>query len=162
MTFDPVAICAVLEEEGVRYVVLGGFAAVVHGSPLPTEDIDIIPERNLENLERLARALDRLGAMIRTGGEPVATRIDARFLMNMPRMLSLITDFGTLDLTFAPAGALTTFEQWNERALSAQLGEGIVISVAALDDVIASKLAANRPKDHRALPYLEALRDELR
>lgn len=45
MSFDPVEICAVLEEEGVQFVILGGFAAVIHGSPLPTEDIDVIPSR---------------------------------------------------------------------------------------------------------------------
>ncbi len=46
MTFDPVEICAVLDEEGVEFVILGGFAAIIHGSPLPTEDIDVIhPER---------------------------------------------------------------------------------------------------------------------
>ena len=42
MSFDPVEICAVLSEEGVEFVVLGGFAASIHGSPLPTENIDFI------------------------------------------------------------------------------------------------------------------------
>ncbi|CAB4533659.1 unannotated protein [freshwater metagenome] len=37
MTFDPVGICRIMNDEGVRYVVLGGFAAIVHGSSLPTE-----------------------------------------------------------------------------------------------------------------------------
>lgn len=45
MSFDPVEICAVLTEEGVEFVVLGGFAAIIHGSSLPTEDIDVIPSR---------------------------------------------------------------------------------------------------------------------
>ena len=60
MSFDPVEICAVLEAEGVDFVILGGFAAVIHGSPVPTEDIDIIPSRDGPNLERLARALKTL------------------------------------------------------------------------------------------------------
>jgi hypothetical protein len=55
MSFDPVEICAVLSEEGVEFVVLGGFAAIIHGSPLPTEDIDVIPSRSAANLERLAQ-----------------------------------------------------------------------------------------------------------
>jgi len=41
--FDPVGICKILNEERVDYVVIGGFAAVAHGSSLPTRDIDILP-----------------------------------------------------------------------------------------------------------------------
>ena len=50
MKFDPVSICRILNEHGVKFVVLGGFAAVIHGSPVPTEDIDVIPSRDRENL----------------------------------------------------------------------------------------------------------------
>ena len=60
MRFDPRPICAILNEEGVRYVLIGGFAAAIHGSPLPTSDVDIVPSREHDNLERLARALNRL------------------------------------------------------------------------------------------------------
>ena len=44
--FDPVRICTILNEESVDYVVVGGFAAVVHGSSLPTRGIDLVPSRN--------------------------------------------------------------------------------------------------------------------
>lgn len=161
MSFDPVEICAVLTEEGVDFVVLGGFAAIIHGSPLPTEDIDVIPSRSDANIERLATALRRLDAKIRTGDEPVETRIDAAFILNMPHMLNLVTRFGDIDLVFTPAGELKTYEQWLERSRRAQLKEGLVVAVADLDDIIASKTAANRPKDQRSLPYLESLRDQL-
>jgi hypothetical protein len=161
MNFDPVEICAVLSDEGVEFVVLGGFAAVIHGSPLPTEGVDVIPARSAANLERLATALKRLGAKIRTGDEPVETRIDAAFIRSMPHMLNLVTQFGDIDLVFTPAGTLTTYEQWFERSRRAQLRAGLVVAVADLDDIIASKTAANRPKDQRSLPYLESLRDEI-
>lgn len=162
MSFDPVAICRILSERGVKFVVLGGFAAVVHGSPVPTEDIDVIPSRDTENLEKLAGALQEMNAAIRTSDGPVHTRIDAGFIANMPNMLNLVTDYGDMDLVFNPAGQLSDFEQWSQRAASAQLEPGLVVAVAALDDIIASKTAANRLKDQRALPYLESLRDELR
>ena len=51
--FDPVRICEILNEEGVDYVVVGGFAAVVRGSSLLTRDIDVVPSRSKENLDRL-------------------------------------------------------------------------------------------------------------
>jgi hypothetical protein len=162
MKFDPVAICRILSEHGVKFVVLGGFAAVVHGSPVPTEDIDVIPSREVENLERLAGALQEMNAAIRTSDGPVQTRIDAGFIASMPNMLNLVTDYGDMDVVFNPAGQLSDFEQWSQRAENAQLEPGLVVAVATLDDIIASKAAANRLKDQRALPYLESLRDELR
>lgn len=162
MKFDPVAICRILSERGVKFVVLGGFAAMVHGSPVPTEDIDVIPSREIENLEKLAGALQEMNAAIRTSDGPVHTRLDAGFIASMPNMLNLVTDYGDMDLVFNPAGQLSNFEQWSQRAESAQLEPGLVVAVAALDDIIASKSAANRLKDQKALPYLESLRDELR
>jgi hypothetical protein len=161
MTFDPVEICAVLADEAVDFVVLGGFAAIIHGSSLPTEDIDVIPSREDDNIERLARALKRLGAKIRTRDDAIATNIDAAFLRNMPHMLNLETAFGDMGLVFTPAGRLTGYEGWLERSRRVQLREGLIVVVADLGDIIASKSAANRPKDQRSLPYLESLRDQL-
>jgi len=104
--FDPLRICTILNEEEVEYVVVGGFAAVVRGSSLPTRSIDIVPSRSPDNLDRLGRALRRMGAQIRTDGDPVPAPLDGPFLANMPVMLNLVTDFGEMDLTFAPAGGV--------------------------------------------------------
>lgn len=162
MTFDPREICRELNSHGVKYVVIGGFAAAVHGSPLPTEDIDIVPAGDEDNLERLGRALAAIGARIRTATGPIATRLDGPFLAAMPVMLNLTTAYGDLDLTFRPAGPLHNFSEWSAGAGQTDIAIGVPILVAALDDVIASKQAAGREKDERALPYLESLRDELR
>jgi len=160
--FDPVRICEILNEEGVEYIVVGGFAAVIHGSSLPTRDIDILPSRSADNFDRLARALRRMKAQIRTSGDPVRPApLDGPFLANMPLMLNLVTDFGELDLTFAPSGERVGFEGWRAGAVVLDVAEDVAVVVAALDDIIASKQAANRPKDQRALPYLESLRDQL-
>ena len=58
--FDPVRICRILNEESVEYVIVGGFAAVIRGSSLPTRDIDVVPSRAADNLDRLGRALTRM------------------------------------------------------------------------------------------------------
>jgi hypothetical protein len=160
--FDPLRICAILLEEEVEFVVLGGFAAIVRGSSLPTRDIDVIPSRDPSNLDRLGRALTRMNAKIRISGDPVPTKIDGGFLANMPRILNLITDFGEMDLTFAPAGSAGDFEGWKKGATLEVIDDGLSVLVASLDDIIDSKRAANRPKDQMALPYLESLRDEIR
>ena len=160
--FDPVRICAVLLEEEVEFVVLGGFAAIVRGSSLPTKDIDVIPSRDRTNLDRLGRALTRMNAKIRISGDPVPTKIDGAFLANMPHMLNLVTDFGEIDLTFSPAGSAGDFEGWKKGATLEVIDDGLTVLVASLDDIIDSKRSANRPKDQMALPYLESLRDEIR
>ena len=160
--FDPVHICEILNEEGVDYVVVGGFAAVIRGSTLPTKDIDIVPSRVQENLDRLGQALTRMNAMIRIDGGSVPTKIDGAFLAKMPFMLNLVTDFGEMDLTFTPAGKAGGFEGWRAGATVENVGDGLQVVVASLDDIIDSKQTANRLKDQAALPYLESLRDELR
>ena len=160
--FDPIRICQILNEEGVEYVVVGGFASVVHGSSLPTQDIDVVPSRQRENLDRLARGLRRMNAMIRTDHEPVPARMTGPFLANMPVMLNLVTDLGDVDLTFTPSGGLGGFNEWNAHALLVEISDGLSVRIAALSDIIDSKRAANRPKDQMALPYLESLRDQLR
>lgn len=160
--FDPVRICSILLEEDVEFVVIGGFAAVVRGSSLPTKDIDVVPSRDRLNLDRLGKALTRMNAKIRISGEPVPTKIDGGFLANMPHMLNLVTDFGEMDLTFAPAGSAGDFNGWRQGATAEEIEEGLTVLVASLDDIIDSKRAANRPKDQMALPYLESLRDEIR
>lgn len=104
MTFDPVGICRVVNEKGVKYVVLGGFAAIVHGSPLPTEDLDPLPSRDEDNLERLAGALSRLNVAIRTSDGPAHTSLDAGFNRNMPNTLNLTINFGDVGSVFALPG----------------------------------------------------------
>ncbi|MCY7299897.1 MAG: hypothetical protein LH616_11880 [Ilumatobacteraceae bacterium] len=159
--FDPLAMCRILNEEGVEYVILGGFGAIIHGSPLTTRYLDVVPQREADNLDRLGRALGRMGAQIRIDGGAVDTRIDGPFLANMPHILNLVTDLGEMDLTFTPAGPRSDFDGWRKHAAEKEIGEGLMVWVAALDDIIASKRAANRPKDQMALPYLESLRDQL-
>jgi len=161
MTFDPRLICEALTEEGVGFVLIGGFAAAVHGSPLPTSDVDIVPARDDENLEQLARALVRLNARLRTEAGPVEVHIDAGFLRSMPFMLNLVTDHGDVDLTFSPAGHLEGFAGWDAGAVDVEIAPNLVVRIAALDDIIDSKRCAGRAKDEHALPYLESLRDEI-
>ncbi len=152
---------ACLDRHGVRYVLIGGLAAVLHGSPLPTLDADICPLRTTENLERLAAALAEIDARIRTPDTAEGVRFphDATFLAGID-LLNLVTRLGDLDLSFTPSGT-SGFEDLARLAVPMGI-RGITIEVAALEDVIRSKAAANRPKDHRSLPILRQLLDELR
>jgi predicted nucleotidyltransferase len=147
----------VLDRHGVRYVLIGGVAARLHGSPDLTEDVDITPERSGENLTQLAAALQEVGARLR-GTEDVDWPIDARALESAD-VFTLTTDLGMLDLCFRPSGHQT----YEELAAHAQTFEvfGLEIAVASLDDIIESKTAAGRNKDLRALPTLRLLQERL-
>ena len=164
MSFDPERLLHTLNRHAVAYVVVGGMAAVAHGSTLPTEDVDITPARDRANLDRLGAALRELNARIRTEGEPdgVAFPCDGAFIEAQPLMLNLTTDVGDVDLTLSPAGFPTGYDELVHRSVAIDIGDGAATRIAALDDVIASKRAAGRNKDIPALPYLDALAEEIR
>ena len=150
-----------LEREGVRYVVIGGLAGILHGSPQVTFDADICPERSPANLENLATALRAMGARIRTSAAPegLPFTCDAAFLGRVD-LLNLVTDLGDLDLSFHPSGT-GGFPDLILRAATMKVKD-IDVPVASLEDVIRSKEAAGRPKDERTLPLLRQLLREVR
>ena len=65
-----VAICRVLADHGVEYVIIGGVAARLHQTGHVTVDVDICPSRTEANRARLATASNALGARLRAEGEP--------------------------------------------------------------------------------------------
>jgi hypothetical protein len=146
-----------LERHGVRYVLIGGIGATLHGSPLATRDADICPALDGANLESLAGALREMEAKIRTADSPegLPFACDAAFLRQM-KLLNLTTRFGDLDLSFEPTGT-GGYAELSARAVGYDLGEGLIVRVAALEDIIRSKEAANREKDRQALPTLRLL-----
>lgn len=154
-------ILAALERNEVRYVLIGGLAAILHGSPQLTFDADICPAKDSRNLEALATALRELDARIRTPDTPGGLRFacEAAFLNNVD-ILNLVTQFGELDISFVPSGT-AGYPDLREHAIPVALG-GLTIQVAALEDVIRSKQAANRPKDQRTLPLLRQLLEEIK
>jgi len=158
--FAPLGAIRVLVDHHVEFVLIGGYAAVLHGSTLFTNDADICPDPNPENLDRLAAALREMDARIRTHAEPdgVPFTSDRHFLGRIT-MVNLVTKYGDFDISFKPA-ASDGYSDLVEHAVEYDL-DGIFVKVAALDDVIRSKETANRLKDQRALPILYALRDEL-
>ncbi|HYT32934.1 MAG TPA: hypothetical protein VEO37_10095, partial [Thermoanaerobaculia bacterium] len=63
--FDPVAAVRVLEKNNVRYILIGGLAARLWGSPTVTNDLDLCYARDRRNLAALAAALKNLKARLR-------------------------------------------------------------------------------------------------
>jgi hypothetical protein len=163
VTYEPERVLQTLNRHQVAYVVVGGLAAVAHGSTLATEDVDITPARDRPNLDRLGAALRELNARSRTEHEPdgIAFPCDGAFIAAQTLMLNLTTDAGDVDLTLAPAGFLSGYDGLVDHSVAIDVGDGAATRIAALADVIASKRAAGRAKDLAALPYLDALAHEI-
>ena len=152
----------VLERHEVSYVVIGAQAAVIHGVPVVTTDLDITPSRDARNLERLSEALRGVEARLRTADEPTGVDFPIE-----PSMLAgaetwnLTTTLGDLDVAFFPAGT-AGYDDLRRNAESVDLGGNLVVQVAALTDVIRSKEAAAREKDRAQLPMLRRALEEIR
>ena len=152
-----VAICAVLAEYRVEYLIIGGAAARLHGTGHVPVDIDICPERREGNLIRLADALKALGTRLRVEGDPEGVELPVHpDLLRQMSTLTLLTKHGPLDLCFVPAAFTHGYEQLAENAVVITVADS-ELPVASLADVVASKRAAGRPKDIIARPALEAL-----
>jgi hypothetical protein len=151
----------VLERHGVQYVVIGAQAAVVHGVPLLTEDLDITPARDAKNLDRLAAALRKLDPRLRSAQDPegIPFPVDGAMLATAETW-TLITRLGALDLAFRPSGT-RGYEDLRRDATLIELGENLTVSVASLADVIRSKEAVGREKDRMQLPLMRRALEEI-
>ena len=156
--FDPLKALRSLLDHQVRFVLIGGFAAALRGSPVITGDLDICYARDDHNLERLADVLRSLAARLR-GAPP-----DVPFLLDAPTLragdhFTFSTSVGPLDILGTPAGT-TGFAELDERATE-EVVDGMRVRVAAIEDLIRMKRAAGRPKDLIAIEWLSAVGDEL-
>lgn len=156
--FDPERIFETLVAHQVRYVLIGGWAARLLGSPTVTVDVDICYSRDRANLERLAAALHDLGARLRGADSTLPFHLDARTLAAGSNF-TFTTDAGDLDVLGDPAG-VDGFDALERTATTLELG-GFSVALASIDDLITMKRAAGRPKDRVELEILGALREEL-
>jgi hypothetical protein len=155
--FDPLRALRVLHAHGVRFVLIGGIGARLHGSPTVTNDLDICYARTDDDLERLAAALAELGARLRGVDEGVPFRLDAATLRAGDHF-TFTTDAGALDCLGTPAGT-DGYEGLARRAVEMDL-DGLAVKIASLDDLLSMKTAAGRPKDLIEIEVLQALQDE--
>jgi hypothetical protein len=156
--FDPEGVIRLLGRHRVRYVLIGGLAAVTHGAPLVTQDVDICYARDDDDLARLATALREVDAELRGADPGLPFRLDARTL-RAGDAFTFTTDVGWLDLLGTPSGT----DGYEDLARTADRFSlfGHAVLVASVDDLIRMKRAAGRPKDLLAVEELGALREEL-
>lgn len=165
--FDPQRIMRVLAAHDVEYLLVGGLAATWYGATRLTADIDTVPNFERANLQRLAAAMRELNARLRYDDpnmdpeviESTKHLLHADYFATMQATTTWNTDAGPLDILRSipdATGIPIAYERLRARSEESNQ-DGLTVAVAALSDVVASKMWANRPKDHEALPELRRL-----
>lgn len=148
-----------LVKAGVDFVVIGGVAVIVQGSPRFTKDLDICYATDRANLDRLGELMVSLDARLRGIEEDLPFVPDASTL-RQASMLTLTTREGDIDLLSDPPGS-PGYAALKRRASSIDVNGNLVL-IASIDDLIAMKAAAGRPQDIVDLESLEIARQRLR
>lgn len=157
MTDFPRLLAALVQQE-VRFILVGGLAATVHGSARLTQDLDLVYDRDRENLQRLVAALTPLSPYLR--GAPPGLPFDWS-VATLQRGLNftLTTDAGDVDiLGEIPGGG--GYPDLIDGTVSIELF-GLGCRCLDLPTLLRTKRAAGRPKDLEAVAELEALAEEL-
>ena len=139
------ALFACLEKHGVRYVVIGGVAAILHGVPRMTGDIDLLIDATLDNAQRMLDTLEDLG--YDTSELVTPEGLLAVKLLMFENGIKVDVMMRVPGLDFATA--------WKNREIQ-HVGKQLFYLVSKAD-LIASKLGAGRQKD---LDDVEALTRE--
>lgn len=148
--FDPYELLGTFERRRVTYILIGAFARVIQGADEVTEGIDIVPSMRDENINRLAQALDDLGA----------ERVDGKQLEATPErlveegVLALRTDQGELKVVADPAGT-RGYDDLRWHATGEHIGKGLRPRVASVNDLARMLASLGREQD---LPQLLQLR----
>ncbi|MSP59741.1 MAG: hypothetical protein EXR72_05255 [Myxococcales bacterium] len=156
---DVAAMIRRLAEHQVRFIVVGGMAAVAHGSARLTQDLDIVYARGKDDLTRLAAALGALAPYPRGAPPGLPFVWDQRTLANGLNF-TLTTALGDLDvLGEIPGGG--GYEALLPHCVTLELF-GVACQSLDLETLIRTKRAAGRPKDFEAIAELELILEERR
>ncbi len=147
-------VLALVFDAGVDFVTIGGVALVLSGGAHVTQDVDFAFVRRRENAKRLADALAPFHPRPLDWPEGLPYVWDDQTLMNATT-LTLETDIGRIDLLAEPDGA-PPYEALKARANVFDL-DGRPVRVACIEDLIAMKRAAGRPKDLAHIAELETI-----
>jgi predicted nucleotidyltransferase len=147
----------VLTKAEVDFIIVGGVAAIAHGSSRLTQDLDIVYRRTPENTARLASALASYSPYLRDAPPGLPFRWDAETIRRGLNF-TLTTSLGPLDILGEIAGGGTYEELFPHSKPVSVFGTHCLC--LGLDRLILAKRAAGRPKDLEAIAELEALNEE--
>jgi transcriptional regulator with XRE-family HTH domain len=151
--FRPVELFAILDKSGLEYVTIGAFGALLHGSGVLSDNIDIVPSTRPANLERLRQAYIALNARTPKNKQ---LRLDPG---EKPKALTrMLTRSGPLNIILTPPGT-NGYDDLRRKAIREPLGFGVRTTLASLDDIIRTTTAMGGKKTETRLPRLHRLLD---
>jgi predicted nucleotidyltransferase len=151
------SLIRLLAQHDIEFILIGGAAAIAHGSARLTQDLDIVYRRTAENIARLAVCLDPYHPYLRDAPPGLPFRLDAETIQRGLNF-TLTTDLGALDL-FGKISGGGTYEALQRDAIEIKLF-GVTCRCLGLRRLIEVKRAAGRPRDLEAIAELQALLDE--
>lgn len=137
----------------VRFVIVGGLAVNAWGYVRGTQDVDLVPDPDRGNLDRLASVLEEAGGRVETDQGRLAASAIRTFLAAGDRTL-IATELGPVDV-LQGLPQIPPFSQLDAGAVAVDLG-GTVVRVCSLEALLAMKRTSDRPRDRDDLEALEA------
>jgi hypothetical protein len=150
-------LISLLAGSRVEFIIVGGAAAVAHGSARLTRDLDIVYRRTAENVARLAHALGPLRPYPRGAPTGLPFRFDEQTVWKGLNF-TLTTTLGALDL-FGEVTGGGGYEELLPHSIRLRLYDAECLCLG-LERLIYVKRAAGRPKDLEAIAELEAILEE--
>jgi len=158
MTDSLIDILQRLSECHVDFVIVGGFAAVAHGSTMVTQDLDICCDFSRSNLMKLQKAIVDIHPVHRLTPKRIPLKITPKFCKGL-KNLYIDTDVGSLDCLSSVLG-IGNFKKVRKHSVTVKGMNNRTFRVLALDALILAKKAMGRPKDRETVIQLQAIIDK--
>ena len=136
----------------VDFVVVGGLAVNAWGHLRGTRDVDLVPNPDPDNLDRLAAVLERLGGRVEVPGGRLTAGAIGTFL-KVGERTSVGTDLGPVDV-LQGLPQVPRYTDLRDDSVAIDL-DGTVVRVCSLGALLAMKRASARPRDHEDVAALE-------
>ncbi len=144
-------LLSILNAEGVKYLIIGGYAVSLHAQPRATKDLDILIKPDKVNAAALFRALRKFGAPLEGLRPDDFVEHGSFFRMGAPPlMVDILPEISGIDFNSA----------WRQRTMQIIDPEtGLEAPFISADDLIATKLASGRTQDLADVEALRTARD---
>jgi predicted nucleotidyltransferase len=145
-----------LVEAEIRFVLVGGLAVNAWGYIRATQDVDVVPDPDPENLSRLDQLLRELGGRVDVGGRLLDSASISTFLRTGDRTF-VRTELGQVDV-LQGLPQVPRYKELKEQAKQIDI-DGLEVRVCSLDHLLEMKRSSDRPRDRDDLQALEAAQE---